>query len=85
MTTTRHWGRPPRSADDAATDREIGQVVQNACASRQVSRAELGRRTGIHQADVSRLLDGQKGWKVTQLLRVADALDIAPERLLPPA
>lgn len=73
MTNTN--GRPPRPAADAAFDQAVGRKVRTLLVTSSTSQAELARRVGIPQNVVSRLLTGERSWKLATAVRVASALD----------
>ena len=66
-----------------AFHRAIGQRVRAARHKGQIGTIALGRAVGISQAQVSRLENGLEGFRTGTLFRIAHALKMEPEDLLP--
>ena len=86
--TSSHNGLMSADADEQTTDREdLTRVVGvNVRARRQevgFSIAELGRRAGVSGPFISQLEAGRSSLSIPTLYRVAQALGIAPNGLLP--
>jgi len=70
---------------DALEVRHVSEVAQDLARMRKqeaISQAELGRRARVPQAEISRILSGQRDPRASTLSRLARALD-AELRIVP--
>ncbi len=62
--------------------KEIGATVRTLRSDLGQTTTDLADKVGISQAQVSRLENGQQGFRSDTLIRIAKALKIPPFRLL---
>ncbi len=61
--------------------KEIGANVRSIRTDLGMTTTELGRKVGVSQAQISRLENGQQGFRSGTLVKIAKALKIPPFRL----
>lgn len=69
--------------DVSAVDAAIGDRVHQEMWRSRVTQTELAAVLGFDQGALSRRLRGRTAWKVTELLIVAERLNVPLERLIP--
>lgn len=60
----------------ARTPKQIGNAIQRARKSREMSQSALGSRTGLRQGTISLIEQGNAATKLSTLLTVLAALDL---------
>jgi len=61
--------------------KEIGANVRSIRTDLGMTTTELGRKVGVSQAQISRLENGQQGFRSATLVKIAKALKVPPFRL----
>jgi transcriptional regulator with XRE-family HTH domain len=61
--------------------KEIGANVRSVRTELGMTTTELGRKVGVSQAQISRLENGQQGFRSGTLVKIAKALKVPPFRL----
>jgi transcriptional regulator with XRE-family HTH domain len=69
--------------DMSAIDAAIGERVHTLMWRVKVPQTELAAELGIDQSALSRRLRGRTSWKATELLYIAERLNVTLESLLP--
>lgn len=80
----------PRSADRRPTPKDrsahINRVISHAVnvllADRELSRAELGDALGYTQSTISRSMQGERQWSISDLMTMAELFDVSIAQLL---
>jgi len=67
-----------RSADHAA----FGLAIRELRRVRGISQEQLGHDSGLHRTYVGGIERGERNPSLTNILRIAEALDVAPSKLL---
>ncbi len=62
--------------------KEIGATVRTLRSDLRLTTTDLADKVGISQAQVSRLENGQQGFRSDTLIRIAKALKVPPFRLM---
>jgi HTH-type transcriptional regulator/antitoxin HipB len=60
----------------ARTSKQLGSVIRRARKAQGLTQAQLGARTGVRQATISRIESGSPETKLETILRVVAALDL---------
>ena len=63
------------------TAKDIGATVRAIRKEQGVTTTQLGKKVGISQAQISRLENGQQGFRSGTLVKIAKALKVPPFRL----
>lgn len=61
--------------------KEIGATVRARRHELGMTSTQLGKKVGISQAQISRLENGQQGFRSGTLVKIAKALEVPPFRL----
>jgi transcriptional regulator with XRE-family HTH domain len=61
----------------------ISAKIRGAMGEAMVSQINLGKRVGMGQSVISERLRGQTPWRIDEIVRVAQALEVPLERVLP--
>jgi XRE family transcriptional regulator, regulator of sulfur utilization len=61
---------------------ELGKNLRAARVRMKMSQEELASRSGIQQGEISRMEHGKRDPQVSTLIRLAEALEMPPGRLL---
>jgi transcriptional regulator with XRE-family HTH domain len=61
--------------------KDIGANVRSIRTDLGLTTTELGRKVGVSQAQISRLENGQQGFRSGTLVKIAKALKVPPFRL----
>jgi transcriptional regulator with XRE-family HTH domain len=69
-----------RDMDDAI--QQFGENVRSARHERGWTQEDLSARTGLAVVQISRIERGKREIRLTTLIRLLDAFDVAPETLL---
>jgi transcriptional regulator with XRE-family HTH domain len=69
-------------ADMNPTIQQFGENVRRARHERGWTQEDLSARTGLAAVQISRIERGKREIRLTTLIRLLDALDMAPEALL---
>lgn len=72
------WAVAERSADHAA----FGRAIRTFREQRSMSQEQLGYECGLHRTYVGGIERGERNPSLTNILRIADALEVPPSRLL---
>lgn len=64
-------------------DQEIEAKIKSALTDKDRSRKWTARKAGISESTFQRKLNGGGGWTVSEIHRIAVALEIPPSELLP--
>lgn len=59
------------------TDAEVGRRIHMLMWDQQLTQAALGARVGIEQSGLAKKLRGQRGWALSEIVAVADVLDVS--------
>lgn len=62
--------------------KRIGERIRKQRKKRHMSQETLGEKAGLHYTYIGQVERGEKNMTVGSLLRIAQALDLAPEQLL---
>lgn len=62
---------------------EIGRAIRRRRRWMEISQEELAARVGMNASYLGEIERGTKNFGILTLLRVAEALDVEPEELLP--
>jgi transcriptional regulator with XRE-family HTH domain len=63
--------------NDIQPEMDVIRAIVNARASQNITQKELAERTGINQADISKLENGTRNPSVNLLKRLADGMGMA--------
>ncbi len=63
--------------NDIQPEMDVIQAIVNARTSQNITQKELAERTGINQADISKLENGTRNPSVNLLKRLADGMGMA--------
>lgn len=72
------WSSKP---DDAGVG-DLGSNLRAARKKLNLTQEQVAERSGVHATEVSRIEAGKRDPKISTLLRLADALEVPPGRLL---
>jgi transcriptional regulator with XRE-family HTH domain len=61
---------------------ELGKNLRAARRLRKLTQEEVASRSGVQQGEISRIERGERDPQVSTLIRLAEALEVAPSRLL---
>ena len=56
--------------------------IKKLCEMKEISQNELGRRMGLTESGISRLMNGNRRWTLDKLDKVAKVLSVDPHILL---
>lgn len=70
-------------ADDTPIERAIGGAIRSARRAAGLSMTALARDCGLSQPYLSQLENGKASPSISTLYRIANALDVSPQELLP--
>lgn len=74
--------RPGRDEPASALDAAVGERVRIALWRSRKTQAELAEKLGVDQGSLSRRLRGRIAWKVTDVYKAADLLQVSVDELL---
>ena len=66
-------GKPLKVAGNQAA---IGRAVKEARMAREISMTDFAKKVGVSQAQISRLEDGQQGFRTATMQKIAEALGL---------
>lgn len=73
----------PRPAKHVVlSKKEIGERLRAVREERRITQVELAKTLGTHQASLSQIERGIRGMTLQQVVRLARALHVAPDRIL---
>lgn len=61
---------------------QIGHVLRMRRYDLRLSQDDLAKRAGMHRSYISGIENGSKNISISMFLRIADALDIEPDKVL---
>lgn len=73
---------PKKSGEDLEAEARVRAHLRQQMRERSIDQAELARRIGSDDGNMSRILSGGRGIGLGQALRISRALKITPTRLL---
>ena len=71
-----------KTPEDLEAEARVRAHLRQQMAERHISRAELARRVGSDDGNMTRILDGERGIGLGLVLRICRGLSISPTRLL---
>jgi len=60
----------------------VGELIKNALDTKRISQIELSERTGISTSQISRIVKGDRGTSIENLVAIADVLGIKRDLML---
>ncbi|MCH8876686.1 MAG: helix-turn-helix transcriptional regulator [Chloroflexi bacterium] len=72
----------PRDNAAIAMEQDFGAILRKLRLERNLSQEELAAQSGFHRTYISLLERGLKSPSLTTITRLANALDVAPHRII---
>ena len=60
----------------------VGELIKNALSTKRISQIELSERTNISTSQISRIVKGDRGTSIENLVAIADVLGIKRDLML---